>query len=247
MNSKVIGLIPARMGSSRFYGKPIVNIYNKPMLYWVYDQAKKAKDLKEIYVVTPDLEILNKCKEFDIPCIYDKRQGSTAAQKLAFSIDKLDGDIYLNIQGDEPLLNPLAITQIINELQANTDSYYVGLISNIKNESEHNDRNVVKAVINANNEAMYFSRTPIPEKFEYGNAFRVLGLYGYRKWFLELFAQIDKSKLELLESGVEMLRMLELGYKIKLLKTKYETMGVDLPEHIPLIEKEIKKRKVLKQ
>lgn len=247
MKNKIIGLIPARMGSSRFYGKPIANIYNKPMLYWVYNQAKKAKDLEEIYVVTPDLEILDKCKEFAIPCIYDKRQGSTASQKLAFSIGKLDGDIYLNIQGDEPLLNPLAITQIINELQTNKDSYYVGLISNIKNEAEHNDRNVVKAVINENNEAMYFSRTPIPEKFEYGNAFRVLGLYGYRNWFLELFAQIDKSKLELLESGVEMLRMLELGYKIKLLKTKYETIGVDLPEHIPLIEKEMKKRKVLKQ
>lgn len=246
MNNKIIGLIPARMGSSRFYGKPIANIYKKPMVYWVYNQAKKVKELEEIYVVTPDLEISNTCKEFDIPCIYDKKQGSTAAQKLAYSIGKLDGDIYLNIQGDEPLLNPLAITQIIDELKTSKDSYYVGLISNIKNEIEHNDRNVVKAVINSNNEAMYFSRTPIPEKFEYGNAFRVLGLYGYRKWFLELFAEIEKSKLETLESGIEMLRMLELGYKIKLLKTKYETMGVDLPEHIPLIENEMKKRKVLK-
>lgn len=124
----------------------------------------------------------------------------------------------------------------------NENSYYVGLISKIKTPEEHENRNIVKAVINKNNEALYFSRSPIPNQFQYGRCFRVLGLYGYRRWFLEKFKEIDKTALENLEAGIEMIRMLEEGYKIKLLPTEYETIGVDLKEHIFLVEKELKKR-----
>ena len=244
MNKKIIGLIPARMGSSRFPGKPIVNICDKPMIYWVYNQALKTNKIDEIYVVTPDIEIKDVCNLYNIPCIYDSKQGSTAAQKLAYTIPILDGDIYLNIQGDEPLLNPLALEQLIDELVEHDDVYYAGLISKIKNEEEHKDRNVVKAIVDKDNYAMYFSRTPIPSIFEYGKSYRVLGLYAYRNWFLSLFSEIEKTELEKLESGIEMLRMLENGYKIKMLNTEFETIGVDLPEHVKLIEKELVKKLV---
>lgn len=241
MQEKIIGLIPARMESSRFPGKPLCLINNKPMIYWVYKNAKKVKRIDELYVVTPNKEINEICQKLEIPCLYDKKQGNTAAQKLSFALNELEGDIFLNIQGDEPLLNPLALEQIISEMEKNKEAYYIGLISKIKTKDDHENRNIVKAVINKNNEALYFSRSPIPSKFEYGKCFRVLGLYGYRRWFLEKFKEIDKSTLENLESGVEMLRMLEEGYKIKLLHTEYETIGVDLKEHIPLVEKELKK------
>lgn len=247
MDKKIIGLIPARMGSSRFPGKPIAKINNMPMIYWVYEQAKKTEKINEIYVVTPDIEVKDVCNQFQIPCLYDAKQGNTAAQKLAYTIQDLDGDIYLNIQGDEPLLNSLALEQIIDELVRNDDVYYVGLRSKIKTENEHKDRNIVKAVVDNNDNAMYFSRSPIPPKFEYGKSFRVMGLYGYRDWFLKLFASIEKTDLENLESGIEMIRMLQNGYKIKLLNTEYDTIGVDLPEHIEMIEKEMNKIKLLRR
>lgn len=246
MKEKIIGLIPARMESSRFPGKPICQIKNKPMIYWVYEQALKNKSIDCIYVVTPNLEIKNVCDKYQIPCLYNSKQASTAAEKLSYAIKDLDGDIYLNIQGDEPLLNPLALQQIIDEMLNNEQSYYVGLISKIKTKEEHENRNIVKAVVDHQFNALYFSRMPIPSKFEYGNAYRVLGLYGYRKWFLEQYSNVSKSNLEKLESGIEMLRMLQSGYKIKMLETEYETIGVDLPEHIAMVEQELEKVMVKK-
>lgn len=244
MKEKIIGLIPARMESSRFPGKPIYLINNKPMIYWVYEQAKKVKNIDSIYVVTPNMEIEEVCNKWSIPCLYNPKQATTAAEKLSYSCNNLDGDIYLNIQGDEPLLNPLALEQIIDEMTNNKESYYVGLISKIKTKEEHENRNVVKAVIDNQSNALYFSRMPIPSKFQYGNAYRVLGLYGYRNWFLNKYSEVCRSYLEELESGIEMLRMLQQGYKIKMLETEYETIGVDLKEHISLVEREMEKKKV---
>ncbi len=240
---KVIGLIPARMGSSRFPGKPLVNINDYPMIYWVYNQARQCDLLEELYIVTPDKEIKERCVELDIPYLFDTRQGNTAAQKLSYEANKLDGTIYLNIQGDEPLLDPKALNQIVNEMVNNPDEYYVGLYSLIKTEEEFRNRNVVKTVLDKDGYAMYFSRSPIPEIYEYGKALRVMGLYGYRDWFLKKYSEINNTELEKLESGIEMIRMLENGYKIKFLETDYETVGVDLPEHISLVEKEMIKRK----
>lgn len=240
MKEKIIGLIPARMGSSRFPGKPIANICGKPMVYWVYKQAAKVKEIDEIYVVTGDDVIAEKCKEFGIPFWIERQETSTAAEKLSYVARKMDGDIYLNIQGDEPLIEPKAILQVIDAMIANKDIYYLGLRSKIKTEDEFKDRNVVKAVVDINDYAMYFSRSPIPYTYDIGNTFRVLGLYGYRADFLKKFADFTRSKLESLECGVEMLRVMERGYKIKLVETEFNTIGVDLPEHIPLIEKRLK-------
>lgn len=240
MKEKIIGLIPARMGSSRFPGKPIADICGKPMIYWVYKQATKVKQIDEIYVVTGDEIIAEKCKEFGIPCWIERQETSTAAEKLSYVARKMNGDIYLNIQGDEPLIQPEAIQQVIDVMIASKDIYYLGLRSRIKTEEEFKDRNVVKAVVDINSYAMYFSRSPIPYTYDIGNAFRVLGLYGYRADFLKKFADFTRSKLESLECGVEMLRVMERGYKIKLVETEFDTIGVDLPEHIPFIEERLK-------
>lgn len=242
MKRKIIGLIPARMGSSRFPGKPIVSICGKPMVYWVYKQATKVEELDEIYVVTGDDIIAEKCAEFDIHFWIEKDGTTTAAEKLSYAARKMDGDIYLNIQGDEPLIDPAAIKQVINAMIADTDIYYLGLRSKIETEEEFRNRNVVKAVIDANDFALYFSRSPIPYNYDPNNAFRVLGLYGYRADFLKKFADFKRSKLESLESGVEMLRVMEKGYKIKLIETEYTTIGVDLPEHISIIEERLKSK-----
>lgn len=240
MSEKIIGLIPARMNSSRFPGKPIADICGKPMVYWVYKQAEKVKRLDEIYVVTEDDIIAEKCKEVGVPYWLEKVEATVAAEKLSYTARRMDGDIYLNIQGDEPLIEPKAIQQVIDGMLDDKNVYYLGLRSKIMNEEEFVNRNVVKAVVDETGYAMYFSRSPVPFTYDPENAYRVLGLYGYRADFLKKFADFSKSKLENLERGVEMLRVMERGHRIKLLETEYSTIGVDLPEHIPLVEEKLK-------
>ncbi len=237
MKKKVIGMIPSRMNSTRFPGKALALILGKPMIYWVYKSASKVKKLDEIFVATSDKEIEECCKKYYIPCICNKTNETTAAQKIAIESDNLDGDIYINIQGDEPLIDPGAIESIIDTMLNDESLEYVGLKSKITNEEEFYDRNVVKVVVDNNNFAMYFSRSPIPYEFEYGKAYRVMGLYGYTKEFLQNFKNSEKSDLEKLEHGIEMLRVMEKGHKIKLIDTNYKSIGVDLKEHIKEVEK----------
>lgn len=237
MKKKVIGMIPSRMNSTRFPGKALALILGKPMIYWVYKSASKVKMLDEIFVATSDKEIEECCKKYNIPCICNKTNETTAAQKIAIESDNLDGDIYINIQGDEPLIDPGAIESIIDTMLNDESLEYVGLKSKITNEEEFYDRNVVKVVVDNNNFAMYFSRSAIPYEFEYGNAYRVMGLYGYTKEFLKNFKNSEKSDLEKLEHGIEMLRVMEKGHKIKLIDTDYKSVGVDLKKHIKEVEK----------
>ena len=237
MKKKVIGMIPSRMNSTRFPGKALALILGKPMIYWVYKSASKVKKLDEIFVATSDKEIEECCNKYNIPCICNKTNETTAAQKIAIESDNLDGDIYINIQGDEPLIDPGAIESIIDVMLNDESLEYVGLKSKITNEEEFYDRNVVKVVTDNDNFAMYFSRSPIPYEFEYGKAYRVMGLYGYTKEFLPNFKNSEKSDLEKLEHGIEMLRVMEKGHKIKLIDTNYKSIGVDLKEHIKEVEK----------
>lgn len=231
---KIIGMIPCRMSSSRFPGKAIAKIHGKPMIYWVYKQARKVERLDEIYVATSDVEIKNECDNYKIPCICELSNETTAAQKIAIEAEKLDGDIYINIQGDEPLVEPLAINQIIDAMLDNNS--YVGLKRKIENINDFNDRNVVKVICDKNDYAMYFSRSPIPYTFEKDKCYRVLGIYGYDKNVLKEFLNSEKSQLEKLECGIEMLRVMEKGYKIKMIKTTCKSFGVDLEEHIKKVE-----------
>ena len=237
MKKKVIGMIPSRMNSTRFPGKALALILGKPMIYWVYKSASKVKKLDEIFVATSDKEIEECCNKYNIPCICNKTNETTAAQKIAIESDNLDGDIYINIQGDEPLIDPGAIESIIDVMLNDESLEYVGLKSKITNEEEFYDRNVVKVVTDNDNFAMYFSRSPIPYEFEYGKVYRVMGLYGYTKEFLQNFKNSEKSDLEKLEHGIEMLRVMEKGHKIKLIDTNYKSIGVDLKEHIKEVEK----------
>ena len=237
MKKKVIGMIPSRMNSTRFPGKALALILGKPMIYWVYKSASKVKKLDEIFVATSDKEIEECCNKYNIPCICNKTNETTAAQKIAIESDNLDGDIYIHIQGDEPLIDPGAIESIIDVMLNDESLEYVGLKSKITNEEEFYDRNVVKVVTDNDNFAMYFSRSPIPYEFEYGKAYRVMGLYGYTKEFLQNFKNSEKSDLEKLEHGIEMLRVMEKGHKIKLIDTNYKSIGVDLKEHIKEVEK----------
>ena len=234
---KIIGVIPARYSSSRFPGKPLADICGKPMIWWVYNQAKKVDALDEVIVATDDERIFSVCQKFDIKACMTSSSHRTGADRVAEVASKTEADIYLNIQGDEPLIEPEAILQIVDAMKKNTESYYIGLRSRIEDEEELLNPNVVKAVTDIAGDAMYFSRVAIPFNHNLDNVYRVMGLYGYRKDFLLNFSQWGQSALELAENGVEMLRAMEHGYKIRLVDTNYQSIAVDLPSDIEKIIK----------
>lgn len=238
---RVMGVIPARYESSRFPGKPLALIHGRPMIWWVYDRARRAEGLDDICVATDDKRIYDVCVSNDMKVVMTSGDICTGADRVAEVAKKHMADIYINIQGDEPLIKPEAIEQIISYMKTNNDVYYLGLKSRLSDEVEWKNYNVVKAITDANGDAMYFSRTPIPTIFDLGISYRVMGLYGYRREFLLTFVALGQSPLEKAEKGVEMLRAMENGYKVRLIDTEYQSIGVDLPEHIIEIEKRLQK------
>nr|WP_305138690.1 3-deoxy-manno-octulosonate cytidylyltransferase [uncultured Schaedlerella sp.] len=237
---KIVGVIPARYQSSRFPGKPLANICGRPMIWWVYHQAKKAKSLDELYVATDDERICHVCEEYNINFVFTSNIHKTGADRVAEVAMKTDGDIYLNIQGDEPLIEEFAIEEII-KYKMSSDDKYVGMKSFIENKSIA-DPNVVKVVTDLSGYALYFSRSAIPYNIDNSCVYRCMGLYAYDRSLLLNFISWKQSKLELGEKGVEMLRAMEHGIKIRMYDTKWNSIGVDLPEHIQMIESIMKKR-----
>lgn len=239
---KVMGVIPARYESSRFPGKPLALINGKSMIWWVYSRAKNATGLDDICVATDDKRIYDVCKANEMNVVMTSGDICTGADRVAEVAKRFVADVYINIQGDEPLIKPEAIEQIISYMKNNIDVYYLGLKSRISDEEEWKNYNVVKAITDVNGDAMYFSRMPIPTIFDNSVSQRVMGLYGYRRDFLLTFLELGQSSLEKAEKGVEMLRAMENGYKVRLINTEYQSIGVDLPEHIIEIEKELQRR-----
>lgn len=238
---RVMGVIPARYESTRFPGKPLALINGRPMIWWVYNRAKNARGLDDICVATDDKRIYDVCKKNEMNVVMTSGDICTGADRVAEVAKSYVADVYINIQGDEPLIKPEAIEQIISYMKNNNDVYYLGLKSRISDEEEWKNYNVVKAITDANGDAMYFSRMPIPTIFDKEISHRVMGLYGYKRDFLLAFIALGQSSLEKAEKGVEMLRAMENGYKVRLIDTEYHSIGVDLPEHIIEIEKEMQR------
>lgn len=232
---KIIGVIPARYDSKRFKGKPIANICGKPMIFWVYQQAMKVKEIDELYVAIDDERIKNVCIQYNMRYMMTSREHKTGADRISEVATKTNGDIYLNIQGDEPLIEPYVIRDII-KLKLDSGESYVGLKSSIKEEKAIMNSNVVKVVTDLKGYALYFSRSPIPYTKDISCVDRCMGLYAYDKNMLIEFQKWGQSKLEIAENGIEMLRAMEHGLKIKLFDTEWHSIGVDLPEHISKVE-----------
>lgn len=235
-----IGIIPARFQSTRFPGKPLALIGGKPIIQWVYENAGKALD--EVYVATDDERIYQAVEAFGGKVVYTSanHQSGTdrcaeAAMKLA---EQLKFDVVINIQGDEPFIRP----EQIESLKAcfNSPATQIAtLIKPITNASEIANINRPKVVINKNQEALYFSRSPIPfvrdfqsEDWLTRNTFYShIGMYAYRFDILMELTQLPVGVLEKAES-LEQLRWLENGYRIKTAQTQFENIGIDTPEDL---------------
>lgn len=236
---KIIGVIPARYKSSRFPGKPLTDICGRPMIYWVYQQAKKVKEFHEVYVATDDERIREACEAFEMKVIMTSDCHQTGSDRVAEVAEKVEGDLFVNVQGDEPVIDPEMIRQVISIFTEDDSVYFGSLKKEITDPDEIQAASTVKVVTDDNGDAMYFSRSVIPSNRKDGRlarVFRHVGIYAYKKEFLLKFAAMEQTELELGE-GIEPLRAMQRGYKMRLKETEYTSIGVDLPEHVAQVEK----------
>lgn len=239
----IIAVIPARYESSRFPGKPLAMINNKPMIQWVYENVKKVDEIKDVYVATDDNRILNAVMNFGGKAIMTSKNHKSGSDRINEAINKIadDIDIVLNIQGDEPMIKIEMIKTLISAF--NDDSVYMATLKKkLYSKNDINNPNIAKVITDIHDNAIYFSRSTIPfNRDNIGNIkyFKHIGVYGYTKEFLAEFAGLDQGNLEIIEQ-LEQLRAIENGYKIRVIETEYDSIGVDLPEHISRVENLIK-------
>lgn len=240
---KIIGVIPARYESSRFPGKPLALINGKPMVWWVYKQAEKVSEIDEIVVATDDERIMKCCEENGMKAMMTSGDHRTGADRVAEVASRTDGDIYLNIQGDEPLIDPEEIRQVIHILD-DPEVEYAALRQKITDNEEFTNPNVVKAVIDLKGDALYLTRCAAPYNFESDacTGWHLVGLYSYRRQFLLDFLSWGQSALEISEKGIECNRALEHGRKLRLEETSFSSFGVDLVEQIAQVEAIMKEK-----
>jgi 3-deoxy-manno-octulosonate cytidylyltransferase (CMP-KDO synthetase) len=214
------------------------------MIWWVYQQCLKVKELDEIYVATDDARIEKVCLENDMKVILTSDKHETGSDRVGEVATKVSGDLFVNIQGDEPLIDPREIQEVISIFKDET-VYFGSLRIAITDPKEIEATSTVKVVVDKNSDALFLSRNVIPSNSKGGpvaRVFRHVGIYAYRRDFLLKFVQMPQSELELGE-GIEPLRAMENGYKFRVKETAYASIGVDYPEHIQLVEEEIKKRR----
>lgn len=241
----VLGLIPARYGSSRFEGKPLALINGKMMIQRVYEQAMKADRLAEVMVATDDQRIFDAVTGFGGKAIMTSTKHHSGTDRCCEVIEKMNGRFgaVVNIQGDEPYVNPLEINQIAEIISENGTSL-ASLCRPIREYDELISRNAVKVVLDKNGKALYFSRHAIPfmrneadetKWIEKRTYYKHLGIYAYKADVLKEIAALPQSGLEIAES-LEQLRWLENGYTIKMGVTEFDSYSVDVPEDILKIE-----------
>lgn len=244
---KIIGVIPARYKSSRFPGKPLVDICGKPMIWWVYQQCLKVHEIDELYVATDDDRIETICNEYSMNVIMTSDIHKTGSDRVGEVATKIEGDLFINIQGDEPCIEPKMIQQVIDIFKEDKSVYFGSLRKEIHDKDEIEAYSTVKVVTDYKDDALYFSRNVIPSNIKDGalaRVFRHVGIYAYKKDFLLNFVNMEQTELELGE-GIEPLRAMEQGYKIRVRETEFDSIGVDLPEHVALVENRIKEMKKL--
>ncbi|MDY6856991.1 MAG: 3-deoxy-manno-octulosonate cytidylyltransferase [Thermodesulfobacteriota bacterium] len=238
---KALGIIPARYHSTRFIGKPLADICGKPMIEHVYERASKSQSLTSVTVATDDKRIARKVEEFGGNTILTSSHHKSGTDRIAEAVIKLDTDdtdLIVNIQGDQPLVEPAMIDEVTHPF-INTPSLMMATLScRIEDNEQLRNPNVVKIVIDKDGFALYFSRYPIPYVRVQGNSvsfYKHIGIYVYRKEFLLKFTKMPQSILEKAEM-LEQLRALENGYKILVVKTDFDSVEVDTPQDLERVK-----------
>lgn len=234
---KILGVIPARYGSTRFPGKPLAELKGKKILQWVVEGARTSDLLHEVIVATDDSRISDFCKKIDVQCVMTDPNCATGTDRIYAATKDVNFDCVINVQGDEPLITKDYIDPLASAFMQNSGLEMATLAHHLEADDLVN-LNAVKLITNVNDEAIYFSRFPIPfsrSNFQAGVVLKHVGLYGFSKAFLKTFCTSPQSVLEVAES-LEQLRALYLGVRIKVLKVQKPTYGVDTPEDLQKLE-----------
>lgn len=245
--TEVIGVIPARYSSTRFEAKVLATILGKPMIQHVWERAQQSLLLDDLIIACDDERVALVAKEFGAKVAFTAKGHASGTDRIAEVVNPLDVKVVINIQGDEPLIHPTMIDNVASCLLESETIYMATVAKKIEDLSSLNDPHVVKLVMDRNNFALYFSRAAIPfaarnSKVKSPVYYKHIGLYGYTKDFLFTFKNLKTSQLEKVEN-LEQLRVLEEGYKIKVIETKYDTIGVDTAEDLEKVKEYLKKEK----
>ena len=230
-----IGIIPARYAATRFEGKLLADLCGKPVIQHTWENARKSKRIEDLIIATDDKRIYNSCRGFGARVIYTSRAHKSGSDRLTEVVDSIDTKIVVNIQADEPFLHPSMIDDAVDSILKDGSIDVATICHKIKSKEELWDPNVVKVVMDRKGFALYFSRSPIPydsgRTSESSGYYKHVGLYAYTKDFLFTFKSLPQSKLEKIER-LEQLRIIENGYRIKVVETRFNTVGIDAPEDL---------------
>jgi 3-deoxy-D-manno-octulosonate cytidylyltransferase len=235
--TKIAIVIPARMGSTRFPGKPLVDLAGKPMVQWVVEAARNSEVAATVLVATPDPEIVAACQSFGAQAVLTRDDHLSGTDRIGEVSEKIDAEVFINVQGDEPLIDPSTIRScaqpLIESPEVEMSSVYC-----VCREEEVDNPDVVKLVTDRNGYALYFSRyaVPFPRNPRSEHVKKHIGIYGYRRKTLEAFRTWKPSPLESSES-LEQLRFLENGVKIKMSPGASAGVSVDTPAHADEVRK----------
>ncbi|MFA5725596.1 MAG: 3-deoxy-manno-octulosonate cytidylyltransferase [Candidatus Omnitrophota bacterium] len=244
----VIGVIPARFSSTRFEGKILAKISGQPMLQLVYERAKQARLLEDVIIACDHELVADTAREFGAKVIMTSKSHISGTDRISEVVNPLDVKIVVNIQADEPLIHPSMIDSVASALLDDKNLNMATLMKRIEDPALVDDPNVVKVVVDKNNFALYFSRAAIPylalnAEVKQPAYFKHIGLYGYTKDFLFTYKNLPVSDLEKTER-LEQLRALEEGFRIKVIETNFDTIGVDTPEDLERVKLILQKDKI---
>ncbi|HEV3271169.1 MAG TPA: 3-deoxy-manno-octulosonate cytidylyltransferase [Candidatus Methylacidiphilales bacterium] len=235
---KSLIVIPARYGATRFPGKSLARIEGRPMIQWVWEAACRSRLTEQVVVATDDDRIADVAAKFGADVVMTKKSHRSGTDRMAEVAGKISAQLYVNVQGDEPLLAPAAVDDLIRAMMENPRAPIGTLAHRIESEAEWRSPEVVKVVRNRQHEALYFSRSPLPFQRAFDrNAplLRHVGIYAFRTRALADFVSLKPSPLEIAE-GLEQLRALENGLAIHVIETKYRCLGVDTPADLARVE-----------
>jgi 3-deoxy-D-manno-octulosonate cytidylyltransferase len=239
-DNRVAVVIPARYGATRLPGKPLAEIDGRPMIWYVWDKARRAKVPSRVLVATDDERIAAAVRGFGGEAVLTSPDCASGTDRVAEAARGMDEGIIINLQGDEPLMDPSVIDAVASPLLSDPDVSMSTAALPGDDPGEFARPSVVKVVIDAKGDALYFSRAPIPHYRDNGpGRFRKhLGIYGYRREFLFRVAALAPSPLEEAER-LEQLRVLQAGYRIRVVDVGHDSVGVDTPEDLKAVEERL--------